>query len=318
MVPSVWVIILNWNNAPDTLACLESVLRSDYPNFRILVVDNGSTDGSVAVIRQHYPGVEVLALSENLGYAEGNNMGIRRALAEGTDYVLLLNNDTLVAPDMLRELVAVAAADARVGIAGPLIYDLGSPERLCAAGSYIHWSRGEIEHCGMWCLASEYAVPDSPQPVDFLVGACLLVSHGCLNTVGDFDPAYYLNFEDVELGVRVRTARYRVVFVPRAMLWHRVSASLGQASPANTYYMTRNALRFFWLNAPAPLRGIAVTRILLRTVRTIGAWTLKSRYQTEWFRRKRNANLLALRDFFMGRFGKMGADVARVCYPGGV
>jgi GT2 family glycosyltransferase len=314
--PSVWVIILNWNNAADTLACLESVFRSDYPNFHVLVVDNGSTDGSPEAVRAAYPTVTLIENGANLGYAEGNNVGIRHALAHGADYVLLLNNDTLVAPDMLAKLLAVAEADAQIGIVGPLIYSLNSPERLCAAGSVIHWHRGEIEHRGMWCPAQKCPLPNSPQPVDFLVGTCLLISRACLETAGDFDPAYYLNFEDVELGVRARKAGFRVVFVPQAKLWHKVSASLGQASPANTYYMTRNALRFFWLNAPASLRVVAVLRILLRTVRTIGAWTLKSPYQTEWFRRKRDANLLALRDFFLGRFGRMGPDVARVCYDG--
>ncbi|MGQ9768597.1 MAG: glycosyltransferase family 2 protein [Anaerolineae bacterium] len=316
MSPHVTIIILTWNNAPDTLACLESVLQSDYPNYQVLVVDNGSTDDSVAQIRRRFPDTDVLQNGENLGYAEGNNRGIERALAGGADYVLVLNNDTVVAPDMLTRLIEVARSDPYAGIVGPVIYELGSPDKLCAAGSTIDWSRGEIEYRGMQRSVEDYSMPICPQQCDFLAGAGLLMSRECLEVVGCFDPEYYINFEDVELGVRARRRGFQVILVPQARLWHKVSASMGRASPSTTYYMTRNALRFFWLNAPGPIRGVAVGRILLRTVRTIGAWTFKPCYHTEWFRRKRDANLLALRDFFLGRFGKMGPDVARVCYSG--
>jgi GT2 family glycosyltransferase len=150
--------------------------------------------------------------------------------------------------------------------------------------------------------------------VDFIVGCGLLVRRELIERIGALDPAYYLNFEDVEWGIRAGRAGYKVLYAPRAMLWHKVSATLGQASPANTYYMTRNGLRFFWQHAPGPLRWLATARLLLRTVRTVSAWTLKRQYHAPVFRRKRSANLLALRDFFLDRFGAMGPDVYRICY----
>jgi GT2 family glycosyltransferase len=315
-MPAVWVIVLNWNNAPDTVACLESVSRSDYPNYQVLLVDNGSSDDSVRVIQETYPGITVVQLPENLGYAEGNNRGIRCALDLEADYVLILNNDTVVAADMLDHLVAVAETDPRIGILGPTVYDLEVRDRLCAAGSIILWATGTTRHRGVLQTARDCQLPLSPEPADFLVGTGLLLSRACVQAIGCFDPQYYLNFEDVELSTRAWRNGYAVAYVPRAAMWHKVSATLGQASPANTYYMTRNALRFFWLCAPHCLRGVAVSWLVLRTVRTTGAWTLRPRYRTDWFRRKRDANLLALRDFFLGRFGRMGGDVARVCYGG--
>ena len=114
--------------------------------------------------------------------------------------------------------------------------------------------------------------------------------------------------------MRARKAGYTIVYAPSAMMWHKVSAAMGQASPATTYYMTRNTLLFFWKYAPGIWKIIAFIRILSRSLRTITAWTVKAEYHNDVFRRKRTANLMALRDFFLKRFGKMGPDVTHVCY----
>ncbi len=314
--PRVAIVILNWNNAPDTLACLRSVVGLDYPRYHVIVVDNGSTDGSADRICAAFPQVEVLRLEANLGYAEGNNVGIAQALAAGADHVLILNNDTLVHPSMLAGLVAVVEGFPRVGMAGPTMYCANPADVLFAAGSFIRWARGSLRHRGMFEPATRYAQLRRPEPVDFIVGCGVLVRRKVIETVGGYNPAYYLNFEDVEWGVKAWRAGFEVWHVPQAVMWHKVSATLGRASPANTYYMTRNALLFFWRNAPAHLRWLAVSRILLRTLRTVSAWTLKPQYRQEIFLRRRDANLLALRDFFQGRWGEMGPDVLRVCYGG--
>ncbi len=120
-IPSVVVVILNWNNAPATLACLDSVAQVEYPNYRVLVVDNGSEDGSVDQIRTVWPEVELLETGANLGYAGGNNVGIRCALAMGAEYICLLNNDVVVEPTFLRELVRAALTDPQVALLGPKI-----------------------------------------------------------------------------------------------------------------------------------------------------------------------------------------------------
>lgn len=313
--PRVAVVILNWNQAQLTLDCLTSVEDLDYPNYSVLVVDNGSADDSVAHIRVTYPGVEVLALGENLGYAEGNNRGLAHALARGADYVLILNNDTLVAPAMLSQLVTFAESHPRLGIAGPTMFCAEPANTLFAAGSGIDWQRGVTENRGMFRPAAAYPLPAAPEMVDFITGCAVLVRRHLIEAVGGLDSGYYLNYEDVEWCVRARRQGFEIWYVPEAVMWHRISATFGLGSPANTYYMTRNALRFFWTNSPPASRPLAVANILLRTLRTVGAWTIKPRYQSEAYRQRRDATLLAVRDFLRQHDGKMGQDVAAVCYP---
>lgn len=313
--PCVSVIILNWNNAPDTLECIDSVVSLDYPNFTIVVVDNGSTDGSVSVVKARFPEITVLENNDNLGYAEGNNIGIRYALEHGADYALVLNNDTVVDSKMLMELVAVARSVPLAGMVGPKVCCLEQPNTIMAAGSKIDWKRGIISHLDMGQRESELSREEAtPRKADFLIGCCYLASRQMIERVGILDARFYLNFEDIDWCIRVARAGFRVLYAPKAKIWHRVSATLGLGSPANTYYMTRNALLFFRIHAPGIWKFLAPLKIMLRTLRTIGAWTLKSKYRTGVFRRKRDANILALRDFFLSRFGRMGTDVARVCY----
>jgi GT2 family glycosyltransferase len=311
--PLVAIIVLNWNRARDTIECLDSVAELDYPNSYSLVVDNGSTDGSVSEIKAAHPSVEILETGQNLGYAEGNNFGIRHAIDRGVDYLLILNNDTLVEKRMLSQLVQVAESSSDIGMVGPTVYCADPANKLFAAGSFVLWDRGQVEHRGMFESPAPHVKAEAPKSVDFIAGCGLLVSRRLIETVGMFDPQYFLNFEDVEWGIRARRHGLKVLYVRQAIMWHKISATLGQASAANTYYMTRNGLRFFWQNGPLHLRWIAVSHIILRTLRTVGAWSLRSKYRNQAFKRKRSANILALRDFFRGRFGPMGADVFRIC-----
>ncbi|MFL7892995.1 MAG: glycosyltransferase family 2 protein [Anaerolineales bacterium] len=303
--PLVYVVILNWNNAEDTLACLESLQASDYNPFIPVVVDNGSSDGSVEKIRAAFPEVKRIELTSNLGYAEGNNAGIRLAMNSNADYVMILNNDTLVEPEMLAELVALAESNQQIGMIGPMMYCFQPSDTIFALGSFVDWHRGETINRGMFQPSKNLEGNLKAEKVDFITGCGVLVSRKLLEEVGALDPIYYLNFEDADWGVRAQRQGFEIWYTPKAILWHKVSATLGQASPKNTYYMTRNALLFFWRNAPPGYRWQALTRIILRTLRTISAWTFKPEYWNESFRKLRQANLLALRDFSLGNFGKM-------------
>ncbi|MCB0171159.1 MAG: glycosyltransferase family 2 protein [Anaerolineae bacterium] len=313
--PLVYIVILNWNNAPDTVECLSSLLALDYPNYHTLVVDNGSTDNSVSKIKASQPSVEILETGSNLGYAEGNNVGIRQAIEAGAQYVLVLNNDTLVDPSMVTELVNFAETHPEAGMVGPLMYCEDPRNILFATGSFIQWAQGKTWHRDMFQPAKPHSNLGKPEKVDFITGCGVLVRRELIETAGVLNSEYYLNFEDVEWCVRARRNGFEVWYVPQAILWHKVSASLGQSSPANTYYMTRNALLFFGQNAPINVRWLSILRIIMRTLRAIGAWSILTTYKNEQFRRLRQANLLALRDFLLGRFGQMGADVTAVCYP---
>jgi len=312
--PRVTIIVLNWNNAPDTLACLESIQQLRYPAYKILVVDNGSTDGSDQEIQQAYPDVEFLQTGSNLGYAEGNNAGIRHATQENPDYVFVLNNDTLLDPDMLTRLVQSAESDPKVVMTGPTMYCTDPADILFAAGSFVDWSAGTINHRGMFQPAGKFSDLKTNNPVDFIVGCGVLVRTSFIREAGVLDPDYYLNYEDVEWGVRAVKRGYQVLHVPSAVMWHKISAKLGLASPANTYYMTRNALLFFWRYLSGWQRWRIILGIFARTIRTIGAWTLLKKYRTPVYRKKRDANLHALSDFIFGRHGEMGPAVKAICY----
>jgi GT2 family glycosyltransferase len=303
--PLVYVVILNWNNAGDTLECLKSLEQTDYQPFVPIVVDNGSSDGSADIIRAAFPDVHQIELDTNQGYAAGNNHGIEIALKAGAEYVLVLNNDTVVERKMLGRLVDLAETGEDIGMVGPKMYCYQPDDRIFALGSCVNWPTGETVNRGMFQKETEIEAPLKEEPVDFIAGCCVLVSRQMLEKVGMLDPIYYLNYEDVDWGVRASRAGFEIWLNPEAVLWHKVSATMGQASPMNTYYMTRNALLFFWNNSPTRYKWRAVAHILIRTVRTIGAWTLRPRYWNDTYRNLRAANILALMDFTLGNFGQM-------------
>jgi len=311
--PRVFIIILNWNQLDLTLECIASLAGQDYENYTTIVVDNGSTDGSPDVILDNYPKVVMLTLEENLGYSQGNNIGMRYALEHGADYLFLLNNDTTVAPDMLRLLVDATEADPEIGMSGPTMYYFDQPNRIAAAGSMIDRQRGTFRHLDDGKIESE---PNGPvKEVDFIVSCGVLVKREVVDKIGLFDTRYFINGEDIDWGWKTQKAGYKVVYLPSARMWHKISATMGQASPSTTYYTTRNTLLLFSTHQSGLSKMRSLAFIWFRSLRTISAWTLKAQYRHQGFHRKRDANLFALRDAVLGRFGMMGPDVSAICYP---
>lgn len=256
--PHVVTVVLNWNGRDDTLACLESLERLDWPRHDAIVVDNGSSDGSVEAIEAAHPEVTTIATGRNLGFAEGNNVGLRAALEAGADYVLLLNNDTVVAPDLLRQLVDEAEKRPDAGALCPLIYYLDPPDRIWYAGARFDARRGHNgRHTG-------YGERDSGQydrvrEIGRATGAAMLVRREVVEDVGLLDGALFLQVEDVEWSLRMRRAGWRVFFVPAGKVWHRVSvATGGEHAPATAYYEIRNTLAV--CDRYAPLRGVSAAR----------------------------------------------------------
>jgi GT2 family glycosyltransferase len=311
--PSVAIVVLTWNNSIDTLECLDSVSQLTYPNLHTIVVDNGSTDGSVDRIRQRYPAIDLLVLASNLGYAAGNNAGLQHALELQADYILILNNDTLVAPDLIDELIRVAEANPRIGMVGPLMYCTQPRDRLFAAGSVIRWRYGDTQNRGMFEPTEMLKEWTQPEAVDYITGCAVMIKRSCLEVIGSFQADYYINYEDTEWGLKAQRAGFEVWYVPAAVIWHKVSVTIGLSSPLSAYYMTRNRLMFFWRNASVLTHWLIVFRISLRILRTILAWSVWPRYRSAKYRRLRLAIWLGLRDFLRGRIGEMGADVARAC-----
>lgn len=239
--PKVSVIILNWNGKDDTLECLGSFKKIGYTNYEIIVVDNGSSDGSEEVIKSQYPDIVLLQAGENLGYAGGNNVGISWALKHGTDYLLILNNDTVVAPDLLNAFVDAAILLPQGSILGAKIYFYDKPDTLwCAGGRWLS-DHSRFEHVGGGKIDSEDF--NSVVEVDYITGCALFADAETFKDIGLLDEQLFLTYEETDWCYRARAKSHKCLVVPTAKLWHKVSSSFGGAtSPIVTYFMVRNKL----------------------------------------------------------------------------
>ena len=202
--PRVLTVILNTNRRDDTLACLESLAASTYSNHRAIVLDNRSSDGSVAAIRAQHPDVEVLALDDNRGYAGNNNVGILKALDEGADWVLVLNEDTVVSPSCIAKMVAVGQKRSSVGIIGPLVYHHSEPTVIQSAGGLLGDDWGS-SHIGQ-------DEPDvgqflEPQSVEWVSGCAIMIRAAAIRQSGLIDERYFYYWEETEWCLRMRRQR---------------------------------------------------------------------------------------------------------------
>jgi hypothetical protein len=245
-VRTLWVVVLEWNGLADTRRCLPTLAACRMPadwRLHVLVVDNGSTDGSVETLRREFPEVEVLALAENRRFAGGNAAGIRRALDGGAAAIALLNNDTQADPALFEKLLAALAEDPRAGAAAPLIYYGAPSQRIWYAGARCVPALGFAQHRAVRALdRGQYR---SVEPTGYLTGCCLLASREVWERVGMLDERYFIYAEDADWSLRARRLGYRLLFVPTARLWHSVSASSGAASPWKIYQRLRANLTLF-------------------------------------------------------------------------
>jgi GT2 family glycosyltransferase len=307
--PHVAVIVLTWNQCNVTLDCLRSLHEQDYPGVQIILVDNGSTDGTPEAIRAAYPELNIIENGQNLGFAEGNNVGLRRALGGNADYIFLLNNDTAVDRAMIGTLVETLEADRTLGITGPKMLYYDRPDTIWCAGNRIDWQTGE----SIRLRADEPDDADETQrDVDFITACAICLRREVIEQIGLLDPRFFIYYEETDWCTRARHLGWRIRYVPRARLWHKVSATMGTTSPATEYYMTRNVMLFIWKNRQAYTRFTGLLTVIARNMRTMAAYSVKPRFRER--RRNRDARLLALRDAALGRWGKMGADVSTVCY----
>jgi GT2 family glycosyltransferase len=253
-VKRVTVVVLNWNGLADTRALLPTLLASRLPDgwaLHAMVVDNGSSDGSVAALAREFPAVELLALPDNRRFAGGNNAGLAKALADGADAVMLLNNDTVCDPGMLEHLLLALEQDPRAGAAAPLIY-FGPPSPdIWYAGATCTPSLGLAAHRGL--RTRDDGRYRAVEETGYLTGCALLARRECWERVGGLDERYFIYAEDADWSLRARAAGWKLLFVPTARLWHKVSASSGAQSPWKIYQRLRANLTLFGTHA----RGLA-------------------------------------------------------------
>jgi GT2 family glycosyltransferase len=242
-LPKVTVVVLNYNGKALSETCLRSVTDSPYANKEIILVDNASTDGSAEYLRSRFPNLLIVYNSENLGVAGGRNRGFVEAIRRGADYVLSLDNDTRIVPDMIDELVNVAESNSRIGIVGPKTYmDNGSGRIQCAGGRVTYTQnvcaergRGEVDH-------GQY---EKIEEVDYFPGFGFMARRDVFEKLAFLDETFHIyGHEDTDFCVRATQLGYRVVYVPRALLWHRGSATIGRYSPRKKYFEAVNSAYF--------------------------------------------------------------------------
>ena len=239
--PNVVALVLNWNLHDDTLRCAQSLKQSDYPNLQVVIVDNGSQPDIYAQLRKELPDISFVRSEVNLGFAEGNNLGFSYALAQGADYVLAINNDTVVDNQMISRLVAAAEANPEAGLLGPIIYYLDCPQEVWFAGyRFVHGIY--ILRRGLHLISPLHPIEE----VDFVSGCGVLVRRKVLEQVGMFSSEYFMYYEDLDLCFRVKAAGMKILCVTDAKMWHAVSSSTGGAdSPLKQYYQVKSSLIFY-------------------------------------------------------------------------
>jgi GT2 family glycosyltransferase len=327
--PLVSIVILNWNGGLDTLRCIESLARISYSNWEAIVVDNGSSDQSLSLLRgRDWPfTLDILETGRNLGFAEGNNAGVRLAIAHGARYVMLLNNDTIVSPDLIDALVGAAESHPQDGIFGPVICYLDRPDVVWFACG--KWNAGSLQF--EWPGQGEEmaSAVDRCAGTDYVCGAGMFFRAEIVERIGLLDGRFFLVYEESDWCFRARRAGIGCRMVPAARIWHKIGASFGtEASPLRSYFSTRNELLWAEKNLPLGSRG----RILARAIRrhlpapSLGthpsvplakriAWAA-AQFGRDWRRlmgdARQRASRRGLRDYLLRRFGDCPPEVRQI------
>jgi hypothetical protein len=239
----VFAVVVNWNGGAANLDCLQALFEAGVPAERTLFIDNGSRDGSLELVQARFGDLQVLVNPSNLGYGVAANQGARRALEQGARFVLFLNNDALLDPDCVQQLVKTGSDRGAVGFLGPRIVVPGEPARLWAAGGRVGF------HPNLSKLLGQ-GQPDGPawqqtRRVDYVPGCALLARRECLEQIGLFDEAYFAYTEDVDLGLRAVAAGWENCLVGAARVVHRASSATGGGyNPRRKYLMGLGSLRF--------------------------------------------------------------------------
>lgn len=231
----ITIVLVNYNGRNFLKNCIESIRAQTYNNISLLIVDNNSSDDSVNYLKSTYPEIPVIVCSKNHGFAKGNNIGIRRALEAGADYILLLNVDTVIDEHLVEYLMKEADSQT---VTVPKIYSDKRMMKIWYSGGEIDYINGRAFHYEKWECSEG-------NEVSFACGCCILIHKNILERVGMFDEHYYLYFEDTDFSARLAKENIKIKYVKEARMWHKVGGSGGdKGALIKTYYITRNRLYF--------------------------------------------------------------------------
>lgn len=293
-MPNVGIVISNYNGWQDTVQCLESLQKQTYRDFEIILLDDASTNDSVQQLQKHLTENTVFLPQEaNSGFAAVNNVGMRRALADGCDWVLLLNNDTVAAPDFLETLLRETPAGA---VSCPKMLFLDPPDEIWFAGGELDRATGKVRHLG----GHEKDGPAfaEKKQVSFITFCCVLLPRQVIEQVGFLDETLFMYCEDVDYCIRLADAGVPLWFLPDARIWHKAGGSAG--GMLSVYYITRNTL---YLTCKGKSRGYIRARTLPVLIAGAARYAL-----TKLLGRKKGRSYGAFRgalDFWRGRMGRM-------------
>jgi len=264
MHPKVAIILLNWNSFDHTSNCIESLQLCDYPNFEIIVVDNGSIDGSGNLLKAKFPKIILIASATNEGFAAGNNRGFSYAIENQFAYAMMLNNDVFVEPDFISKLINYMEAHPETGAIQPKIFFNHDRKKIWNGGSYflswLGWTYSKKYMRSAGALQSQF------QQVDWITGCAFLTKISILKEVGLLEEAFFIYYEDVDLSFRIRSKGYQLTFHPESIIYHiagssnkaKVKGKEGYSSPIVHYLNSRNHIWFLkkwtkWYQWPSNL-----------------------------------------------------------------
>lgn len=300
--PNIFILVLNWNGYKDTIECVESLQRLAYPNYEIVLIDNGSTDGSQNILKDRFKELTLIENEENLGFADGNNVGIKHALRHNADYIFLLNNDATIAPDALSYLVDFAEENTEIGLVGPKILFYNDPDKIWFAGGIVDLMTG-VTHRGYG--QRDDGKFDELAEVDYITGCALLIKSEVIRKIGLMSSEYYLLFEESDWCLRAKEAGYQLYYVPQARVLHKCSASFGgsrslgiERAPSWIYYYSRNN----FLLIKRHLHGHSHFKAYLYCLKRNLKWV-------DWRNSEQRLDRLlaiitGIVDFFLGKLGK--------------
>ena len=289
--PSVGIVIINYNGFQDTKELLESFIACDYPNYFIIIVDNKSTDDSLSQLREIQRKIDfsLIVAEENRGFSAGNNLGINYAIEAGLDYVLLLNNDTIITPDFLSKLV-ISITDSSSAYTGTIRY-FWDKDRIWYAGGAVSHFTGKTRHLHQDEINP--VLPTEAQEVNFISGCELLFPTSMVQKVGLLDEDFFLYSEDVDYSLRMEKAGIRMIYVPDSVIYHKVGATTSKISKTSSYYSARNRRIMIYRN----FKWYQIITALIYTHAQTIHRIVHGRQSVECVR----AGII---DYYMKRFGK--------------
>ena len=245
--PKVYLIVLNWNDKEISKKCLSSIEKVSYSNYEVLIVDNNSQDGSVEFFKEHFPQYDILALDKNLKYAGGNNAAVDYLKPEEEDFLVFINNDTIVSSDFLDHLVAPFLNDANCIITVPKILFAMDINKIWYAGGVVSMWKGSIDHIGIRNF-------DGPKysfmmETDYATGCCFCIKYDDFRRLKYFDTTFDMYCEDVDLSIRAKKMNRKIVYSPKSIILHSVSQSLGENSLKKIQNKLLGQVKLFWKHA---------------------------------------------------------------------